>query len=64
MNNSSSVVTIAGIIFYIVTGKIAWSWANPHSFIGGVGFLIAWAIVALIAAHILAIIVSIFFSGK
>jgi len=46
------------IVFFFITGTIAFNIVEPHSFIGVLIFLVVWAVVQFICQAILAILIS------
>ena len=46
------------IAFFFITGTMAFSIVEPHSFIGILGFLIVWGILQFVGQAILAVLFS------
>lgn len=64
-NNSGFLLALLWLItlgISIGSGVMAWNWIEPDSFLGAIGFLIAWAILSKIR-HFLAMGIVAVFGG-
>lgn len=48
----------------IAAGIWAWNWVSPESFLGGVAFIVVWAILARVLHYVLLLIFIAIFSDK
>lgn len=62
-NTSASALLILTIILTVIAGILSWSWIEPDSFGGFVGFLFLWGILSK-AAHLLSMGLVALFSSK
>lgn len=55
--NGKTLMGCITIVFTLITGYVAWQKVHPESFLGFVGFLIMWFIIAFLAKHVIFIVV-------